>query len=299
MTPLSGIVPVMVTPMHEDGSPDGDGIAKLVDHVVANGVGGLWVLGSTGEDINTGTADRIATVKMVDAANQGRVPIITGTGLTASADILRFIDKIEGCNIAGVHVLYLDPKQSDRQMVAQMVQIADASAFPIWLYHNPKRGKPVSRAAIRELRDHPNIRGMKVGGYSLTEMTQALLLATPTFEVIGAGGGQFFMMLCLGAKAHTASEACSRPDEFAKIYDAFASGDLEKARERQFALIKFNQSYPRTAFLDNGESSAEEKFILSLRGICSEHVNPSYRGLTEKEKSAIGDALRAAGYNWV
>jgi len=296
--PLTGIVPVLVTPMHRDGSPDEDGIHRLVEFLVNSGVGGLWVLGSAGEDINISWNDRVIVLKNVIAAAKNRIPVITGTGCTNVNDVLRFTEEIGGLELAGIHMLYMDPKPSDTRMIAEITRLADNCEYPIWLYHNPKRGKQVSVEVIRAVRDHENVIGMKVGGYSLSEMMQAVLHQTQTFQVMGAGGGQFFVMLCLGCQAHTSSDSCVWPEEFIKLHALFLQGKLEEAREQQVRLIKLNNSYPRSAFRDNGESSSEEKYMLSLRGICSEYVNSSYRILTDEEKSAVRMALREYGFDW-
>jgi dihydrodipicolinate synthase/N-acetylneuraminate lyase len=293
---LEGIVPIMVTPMIEGGEPDEESIHRLVNYLIDCGVGGLWVLGSASEDINMSWEGRVRTVCCVTEAVNGRIRILTGTGLTTVNDILRFIDDIGGLDLAGVHVLYLDPKQGNKRMIAEMIRLADHSEYPIWLYHNPKRGKPVSLEVIKALRDHPNIRGMKVGGYNLTNMTQAIMHRTSDFDVIGAGGGQCFVMLSLGCDSHTCSDACCWPEEFIKLYKLFREGKLDEAREQQFKVLRLAERLPRT---DNGEFAAEEKYILSIRGICEEHVNPAYRTLTNDEKEKVRQALRDYGFDWV
>lgn len=292
MKKLEGIVPVMVSPLLSDGSADRESISRLVDHVVNNGCGGLWLLGSTGEDVNLAWDTRKQIIHYTASSNRGRVPLITGTGCASVSECLSFVDSITSDNIAGIHLLYQDHKQSDLSAVKQIQLFAEQSPYPIWLYHNPKRGKPLSEQMLRELREHEKIVGMKVGGYSLTEMINAVLLQRDDFQVIGAGGGQFFTMLSLGCSAHTASEACSRPAFFQGIYNSYVNGDICKAREQQFRLIEFNRSYLKTAFGDNGESSAEEKFILSTLGICQEFVNPAYRTLNNDEKKSILQAIK-------
>ena len=46
---IEGIFPALPTPFKSDGELDEIGLARLVDHVIAGGVHGLWALGSTGE----------------------------------------------------------------------------------------------------------------------------------------------------------------------------------------------------------------------------------------------------------
>lgn len=294
MERLNGIVPVMITPMLEGGEPDEESIDRLVNYLIEQGMVGLWTLGSAGEANHITWKQRVKVVRASAAAVNGRIPILTGTGATSINEILEFINEIEASHVDGIHVLYRDPKQGDSRMIAELTRLADRSPIPIWLYHNPTSGKAVSTQVIKALRDHPNIQGMKVGGYSLNEMTQALLLDTPTFQVIGAGGGQLFTMLCLGATAHTTGDSCW-PEEFLKLYSLFCEGRLVDAREQQFRLIRLARSLPRT---DNGESCAEEKYILSLRGICHEYVNPAYRTLTLEEKAGVRQVLSDYGFEW-
>ncbi len=292
---IVGVSPVMVTPMLENGEPDEAGTHRLVDYLLKSGVGGIWAMGSASEDVNMSDEGRLSAVRWLAQANAGRVPVLFGTGLIRVDDMLRFLDKLSGLPLDGVHVLYLDPKQGDARMIAEMTRLADRSEYPVWLYHNPKRGKPVSRAVIAALRDHPNVAGMKVGGYTLSEMVTAIRMQTPTFQVIGAGGGQMFTMFCLGAEGHTTSSASCWPEEYVKLHRLFASGDIDGARKQQFQIISLEEQLPRT---DNGEYAAEEKYVLSLRGICSEFVNVAYRCLTPDEKAKVRAALRAYGFEW-
>ncbi len=60
---LKGLIPVMVTPMLEGGSPDPEGIRSLTEFLINKGVGGLWVLGSASEDINMTLEERILVVR--------------------------------------------------------------------------------------------------------------------------------------------------------------------------------------------------------------------------------------------
>ncbi len=292
---LNGLVPVMVTPMLEDGSPDPDGINSLVNFLIEKGVSGLWVLGSAGEDINMSVNQRIQVARLTAEANQGRIPLVVGSGCTAYGDILNFFDNTKDLELAGLHILPYDLKLGETRLIQFLLGLADKAPFPIWLYHNPKRGRPITHKAIKEVKDHPNIAGIKIGGYDLNEITRAMMLRSENFDVIGAGGGQLFQMLCLGADAHTTSEGCCYPEAFIDLIDTFRSGDISSARSKQFALIKLSRSFPRT---DNGEYAAEEKYILSKRGVCKEFVVPVYRILTEKEKVIIDHALKTFGFDW-
>lgn len=292
---LKGIIPIQIVPMLENHDIDLDGIHRYVAFLRSSNVGGLWVLGSASEDINISFNKRLQIVRETVIATQKAFPLIVGTGLTAFEDILNFADKISDLEIHGIHLLPYDVKMGEKRIIDLICNLAERLPFPLWLYHNPKRGRWITDYIIREVKEHPNVGGIKVGGYNLSEMTQTLTHRSSSFDVVGAGGGQLFQMLSLGAEAHTTSEASVYPERFLRIFELFNAGRIDEARELQFEMIRLSKALPRT---DNGEHSAEEKYMLSLRGICGEAVNPGYRCLTNAEKSVLRNVLKEYGFTW-
>jgi 4-hydroxy-tetrahydrodipicolinate synthase len=57
---IKGSIVAIVTPMHEDGSLDKDGLKKLIDWHIAEGTDGIVIVGTTGES---------ATVSSTNTAN--------------------------------------------------------------------------------------------------------------------------------------------------------------------------------------------------------------------------------------
>jgi len=49
MKPMTGIVPPMVTPLTGHDTLDVAGLERLIEHILAGGVHGVFVLGTTGE----------------------------------------------------------------------------------------------------------------------------------------------------------------------------------------------------------------------------------------------------------
>jgi 4-hydroxy-tetrahydrodipicolinate synthase len=73
-----GIVPPVLTPLTTDGEVDVASLERLVDHLVASGVHGVFVLGSTGEVAYLTDAQRDLVVRTVVHAADGRVPVMAG-----------------------------------------------------------------------------------------------------------------------------------------------------------------------------------------------------------------------------
>lgn len=291
----TGIVPNMVTPMTDEGHPDPAAIGRLAEFLVGSKVGGLWVLGSAGEDVHISQEDRAMVANEAAAAVDNRVPVLVGLGTAPYYDILRFVERTDHARISGYHFLPYDLKIGDAGLIRYVTRLAERLPRPLWLYHNPKRGRPVTLAVAEAMREHPNVAGIKVGGYSLTELTSMMMLRRDDFEVSGAGSGQLFQMLSLGARLHMTSDANCWPEIFIELKRLFDAGERDAALALQHRIIRLNREIPRN---DNGEYAAEEKYILSLRGICGEGVNPAYRTMNDGEKQKLHTALRNFGFSW-
>ncbi|HUV84430.1 MAG TPA: dihydrodipicolinate synthase family protein [Methanosarcinales archaeon] len=289
MSKMLGVIPNIVTPMNVEGRPDLDGVASLSKQLIKEGVGGLWVLGSAGEDIHISLSDRMAVASAAIEAVGDDAPIVVGLSNATYYEIMEFCNNVDVSRAEGVHYLPYDVKMDDVILIDYILKLANDLPCPLWLYHNPKRGKPISFDVVSRVCLHPNIIGIKVGGYSLSNLTSMMMLRSESFEVSGAGGGQMYQMLSLGARLHMTSDASCYPSIFISLLDLFRAGKLEEARKLQFDIIKFTKGIPRTG---NGENSAEEKYIINRRyGIIKPYVNSSYRMLRQDEKDLIDKQL--------
>ena len=282
---LNGIVPVLLTPMLEDHTIDEQGLERLMRHLDAHGISALWALGSASEEINIGFHKKIQVAKTIDTINSYlEKTIIIGSGAVSLDDHYRFLDETATCKFDGFHVLPYDTKMGKSRVINLFTRLADRSPWPVWMYHNPKRGRPFEIDTIKELSFHPNIGGIKMGGYNLTELTQCFMLRRDDFDVVAAGSGQLYQCLCMGAKAHTTSEGSVYPQLFQKIKNLFDQGQLDQARNLQNTLIKLNSQIIRT---QNGEHCAEEKYLLHLQGICGPSVNSNYEVYPEELRAGL------------
>ena len=77
---ITGIVPAVFTPMQPDGSLNLDLVRPMTDQLIDQGVGGLYVCGSTGEGPSLTREERMAVAEAYIAAAEGRVPVIVQVG---------------------------------------------------------------------------------------------------------------------------------------------------------------------------------------------------------------------------
>ncbi len=295
MKKLSGVIPNMLTPMGAEGHVDEATTTRLVEFLITSGVSGLWVLGSAGEDVHVSQKDRIKLANTTIDAAKGRVPLMIGLGTAPFYDILDFVEQVNHTDDTSFHFLPYDLKIDDDGLINYVTKLADQLPRPLWLYHNAKRGRPVTLPVVHALREHENVAGIKVGGYNLSELTSMSMLETDNFQVSGAGSGQMFQLLSLGLRVHMTSDANCYPEIFNELFDLFTSGNHKEALDLQHRIIELSRSIPRTG---NGEYAAEEKYILKKRNILDEHVNAAYRTQTADERKQIDKVLKDFGFPW-
>jgi 4-hydroxy-tetrahydrodipicolinate synthase len=282
-----GIFPVLPTPLNEDGSFDPDGAQRLIDFMVESGMHGLYALGTAGEEMLLPFSARVQIARTMAKINRGRLPLLIGAGSYGVQDALEFFEAVKDCQIDGVHVIPYDHKLSDAAVERFFSYLADRAPFPLWMYHNPDRGRPIPIPVAARLKDHPNIVGLKVAGYNYRYHIGLFILQDQNFQCLGSGTSQFLSMMALGATAHTTSDAAVFPELLLELYQTFLNESLAKAREKQFELLRFMAKMPKPALKDHGETSAECKFALSVRGICKEFCAEPYRTLRKEEKEEI------------
>jgi 4-hydroxy-tetrahydrodipicolinate synthase len=284
MAMIKGVMAVVPTPLNADESADLDGVEKLTEFLVGKGTS-LFALGSAGEGMNLTEDVRVATARRMAEVNDGRMPLLVGAGAFSVKQALTFIDKIADSRIDGVHVIPYDGKISGEAVEAMYMAIADRSPLPLWLYQNTTRTKGIPLETVQRLREHPNIAGCKLAGFDLRLNQRFMALQTPEFQIVGAADAQLFTFACLGLSCHSSSTISCFPEMFVDLHETIQAGDLTAAREKNRAVMKFVGRVPKGAYLHNGESAAEAKYILSLRGVCQPHCAAPFRALNEEEQA--------------
>lgn len=295
MRSVRGIVPVLVTPLNAAGGIDAPALRRLVEFLVSQPIGGLWVLGTGGEDMNLAFRKRLEVARVVTETNAGRVPIVLGASFFALEDTLEFMREASGLEFDAHHLMPYHPLLGFRQIEWWYRRVADASPRPLWMYSSANWCKPLTPAFVAGLRDHPNIAGIKYSTKDAVAVFQVASLAGEGFQVITAVAGQLYGCLALGSGGHTSSLGSCLPEPMIEVHRLFAAGRHEEAREAQRRLNRLLDAFSRGTKGDNFLQAAEEKYVLSLRGICGEHVSSYYRGMTPEEKAGLEPALREIG----
>lgn len=158
-----GIFPPILTPLHDDQTIDHDSLASLVNHLIGEGVHGIWAMGTTGEFACFDADEREAAVATVVKAVGGRVPVIANVGDASTHLTLQHARRAAR---AGADALAATPPyyylNSEGELDGFYRDVANAVSVPLFLYHIPQTVKvKVTPPFIRKLAQDGVIIGLK------------------------------------------------------------------------------------------------------------------------------------------
>lgn len=164
----------LVTPFNKDLTVDFNSLKNLVQEQV-NAKNGLLILGSTGEALNIGLADKKKIVEFV-LNLKPNVPVMIGVGGHDLTETKAWTEYLEGQNIdAYLMVTPLYAKPGDKGQYQWFKTLMDSVNKPVMLYNIPGRtGTSLSLEAVTKLRDHKNYWAIKEASGSVDKFKEYL-----------------------------------------------------------------------------------------------------------------------------
>jgi 4-hydroxy-tetrahydrodipicolinate synthase len=281
-----GAIVATVTPFR-NGKLDTAGLKRLVEFQIRNGTSGIVPCGTTGESATLSHDEHRQVIDLVVAAVDGRVPVIAGTGSnnTKEAVALTRYAKKAGADAALVITTYYN-KPTQKGLVAHFTEVAGAADIPLILYNVPGRtGVNMAAETVARLSEVRNIVGVKEASGNLAQICDILAMTPRTFCVLSGDDGLYFPMLALGAKGIISVVSNVAPRLMADLYDAFALGQVSRAREIHFRLWPLMQAL----FIETNPIPA--KTALAMMGKIREEFRLPLCTMSDGNRKALAKVL--------
>jgi len=242
---LTGLIAAVHTPMRADGSLSLGMVARQARCLTANGVGGAFVCGSTGEGASLSVRERLAVAEQWKAEAEGSLPVLVHAGhdgLNDAREIAAHAEAVVGARaIAAVAPTYFPPTRI-ADLVAYCARIAAAAPHtPFYYYHFPMRtgltfkAVDILKAAAAEI---PTLAGMKFTHEDLADFRQCLEYDGGRYNLLFGRDELLLSALALGARGAIGSTYNIAAPLYLRILRAFVAGDLETARREQSRAIE-------------------------------------------------------------
>ena len=295
---LHGIVPPLITPLLDHATLDHDGVDRLVEHLIAGGVHGLFVLGTTGEGPSLSPAVQRQMITRTVQQAARRVPVIvavTHSSLSEAISLAEFAADNGAQAVVSSTPYYFDISQSELQNY--ITQLANSISLPLVLYNIPQRTRvKFEISTLSRLLEIENIIGMKDSSGDLEYLDQLLRISgnKDGFSILVGQEPILRIAYEMGAHGAVCGSANVFPAVFVKMYEAFRNGDehrLEQfvaAGEEIFELFYGSYRY-------SVDGIAPLKYVLARQGICSETVVPPLNSFTTSQSQVFSEKYHSFG----
>lgn len=295
---LRGIVPPMITPLKGNDELDRDGTVRLTEHILAGGVHGLFLLGTTGEAQSLTYRLRYEYLELVCRQVAGRVPVLAGVTDTSLDESVKLASHAAACGAAGVVAAppyYFAPSQ--QELIEFYTALADALPLPLYLYNMPSHVKVfLEPATVVTLAGHSNIVGLKDSSANMTYFQTLLchLGGRDDFALYVGPEELTGESVLMGADGGVNGGANIFPELYVGMYDAASAHDIARVRELQHRIMQISTSLYTVGKYGSSYLKGV-KCALSLLGVCDDYLSYPYRKFRAEERSRIRQALEALG----
>lgn len=269
---IQGIVPPLVTPLADQDTLDDAGLKQLIDHQLAAGVDGLFVLGTTGEGPSLSSDLRGRMIAESGRLIDQRIPMyvgITDTSLVDAVKLASFAKANGAAAVVAAPPFYFPAGQTELRQ--WFLRLADALPLPLLLYNMPSCTKiAIEHETLAALIPHENIVGLKDSSGDLRYLGEAIRLASatrPGWPVLIGPEALLVEAMGLGAVGGVAGGANLAPQLFTDLFAAVNRKDQTEIDRLQAIVVALQSLY---GFGKYGSSYLKGlKCALELRGICS------------------------------
>lgn len=287
-----GIIPPLVTPLADRDRLDDDGLERLIEHVLAGGVHGLFILGTTGEGPSLSHRLQREVVSRTCQLLDQRVPLLVGI---TDPSFFESISLATHAAEAGATAVVLAPPYyfpaGQEELLEYLEELIPALPLPVMLYNMPAMTKlSYAPETVNQLARWPQVIGLKdsSGDIEYFEEVRGLTADVAEFSMLVGPEHLLAEAIKMGGDGGVSGGANIRPELYVQLYEAAASGG------HTTALIDQVKSLGRLYTVGNNPASAIVKGIkcaLSLMGICSPRLAEPFREFRETEIATIKDLL--------
>lgn len=295
--PLCGIIPPLVTPLKNNETLDVESLERLIEHLIAGGVHGLFILGTTGEEQSLSYGVRKQMIKESCRINNGRLPLLACVTDTSIVESIKLAHVAADCGADGVVSAPPYYFATGQPELAQFYEeLVPQLPLPVFLYNMPSHVK-VSFApdTVRRIAQNPQVVGFKDSSanavyfqsvmYKMRERPDFAMLVGPE-EITGE-------CVLMGAHGGINGGANMFPELYVAMYDAARQGQLERVRQLQQFIMQISSTIYTVG--KHGSSYLKGlKCALSLLGVINDDfvASPFYK-FNAPEREKIKEALDA------
>lgn len=251
---LTGLIAATYTPLNERAQLKTDVVPAMVDHLIQQGLRGLYVCGSTGEGMSLSSADRKAVTESYVQAAAGRVPVIVQVGHNSLDEARELAAHAAQCGaemISATCPSYFKVTSVDALVDSMQVIASGAPELPFYYYHIPAlTGSAIDMPEFLQLAGKriPNLVGIKYTAPTLFEFQMCQSVDGGRFDIVWGCDEMLLGAYATGAQAGIGSTYNVAPALYRNLVDAIEQQKWDEARRLQLVSIEMIRTIGRYPF---------------------------------------------------
>jgi dihydrodipicolinate synthase/N-acetylneuraminate lyase len=283
---LRGVIVPLTTPFDAAGELDRPAFARQVEWMLAEGVDGLVVGGSTGEGFTLDDREVVELSRLALEMAAGRVPVMT----SIMADSTRAAAKraqclaelpLAGLQVAPPHYIFAP---DDDGMVSFYADVGAVTDLPIVIYNVISWANVRPDLAARIIDSVDSVHAVKQSDKDLGTFAE-LVRQVGADHVFGAIDGSLMSCYDLGIAGSIAAIASAAPGANVKLWRSVREGDRARALAINAALCEL------WSHLSAVNLPARVKAAQNLQGAPAGHPRRPMTAVGEAAREGIRDAL--------
>jgi 4-hydroxy-tetrahydrodipicolinate synthase len=290
----------LITPFDEKEEVNYPVYEELIEYLIKNNLcDSLIATGTTGEASLCTFDERVKLYETAIKAAKGRKPVIAGTGCASTKETIALTReaKARGIDLCLVVAPFYN-KPTQRGLIDHYRAIAAATKVNILLYNIPIFvGVNLDPSSVAELAKVENIIGIKdEAGINPTQVTDYFLATdkiNPEFVILNGDDIMLTPTIIQGAMGIVSGGAHIFGHEIREIFQSFARGENEKAREIFMKLYRFCKTFGLGGrILPNPIIRPAIELVTGIKvGPARSPLSP----ITDEEYQVMKDTLKAIG----
>lgn len=292
-TPLTGVLPIAPTPFHDDGSLDPEGMRRVLDCMVDQGVDAICILANYSEQFLLSDAERAELMRLSLEHVAGRVPVIVTTSHFSTAIA---VERARAAEAMGAAMIMMMPPYhgvglvpAEQGIFEHFAAVSGAISIPVMVQDAPLSGCTLSVPLLaRMARELENVSYVKLEMPFAADKMAALLEAAGP-HILGPFDGEEAVTLLadLDAGATGSMTSALLPEQVRPIVMHYLAGDHDAALAQWKRVIPLINHENRQCGLRAAKTVMKEGGVIG-----SDHVRHPLRPLSERTRARL---LQLAG----
>lgn len=284
MKKLIGTGVALITPFKNDFSIDVEGLKRVVNFNIENGIDYLVVLGTTAESATLSKVEKQQVIDIIIATNNNRVPLILGIGGNNTQEVIdemSFRDLSAFTAILSVSPYYNKPTQEG--IFQHFSVLANICPKPIILYNVPGRtaSNVLPETVLRLAKASENIIGIKEAAGDIVQAMRLIDSCPKDFLIISGDDMITLPMVLAGGAGVISVIGEGFPKEFSKMVRLGLDHKVELAYKIHYKIA------PAIDYIFAEGNPAGIKAVFDKMGICGPTVRLPLVGVSATLKNKI------------